>query len=336
MTDATPPAPGHAPVSRNGILGVLVVITVLAFVIFSGLFDFFPNDECRLSQPGTFLEMRDSARIAAAAGRDGASGSVPGSSDASQAADRADTAMARDAARAAAAASNPDCGRATITWLFMRWDVSFEQRMLLLVILAGMLGGTLHLLRSISWYIGNRELVWSWLVYYLCLPLVGGVIAAIAYLVMRAGFFRIGIGTPFTYLASAALFGMFSTPAALRLKEVAEALFARPRAGLNTAPPQSGPDGGAAPSGPLGITKVKRESRTTGADRDALVLTVSGLVPGVTVLMNDTVRASSPGAAGTLVIPLDEKDVALLDAGGDCRLALKAPDGALSPIYDFA
>lgn len=325
-TDPLTP-PGHSPVSRNGILGVLVAIAVLVFALLSGLFDFFPNDECWLSQPGIVTAIQDSTRIAAA---------VDSTDESVQAAERAESAAARDSGRAGAAALRAECGRTKVQWLFMEWDVSFEQRMLLLVILAGMLGGTLHLLRSISWYIGHRELVWSWLVYYLCLPLVGGVIAAITYLVMRAGFIRIGTGTPFTYLATAALFGMFSTPTALRLKEVAEALFARARPGSETAPSQSGPDSGGGPTGPLAITAVRRENRADGADRDALVITATGLVAGVTVLINDIVRAATPGAAGSLVVALDEKDIALLDAGGDCRLVLRAPDGRLSPVYDFA
>lgn len=45
-----------------------------------------------------------------------------------------------------------------VTWL---WD---EIRLLLIVIFAGSLGSLVHSIRSLYWYIGNRELVWSWTV----------------------------------------------------------------------------------------------------------------------------------------------------------------------------
>ena len=63
-------------------------------------------------------------------------------------------------------------------WQFDLWD---EQRLLLLVILGGALGTLVHSLRSVYWYIGNRNLVMSWLAMYFMLPFAGSALALVFY-----------------------------------------------------------------------------------------------------------------------------------------------------------
>jgi hypothetical protein len=120
---------------------------------------------------------------------------------------------------------------------FKLWD---EQQLILLVLLAGALGSILHSLRSVYWYIGNRSLVRSWLAMYIVLPFAGSTLALIFYLVIRGGFFspqsNFQQTSPFGFAAFAALIGMFSPQAVLKLREVAETLLSKPQAGANSKP----------------------------------------------------------------------------------------------------
>ena len=120
------------------------------------------------------------------------------------------------------------------------WD---EQRLLLLVLLAGALGSILHDLRSVYWYIGNRSLVKSWLAMYVVLPFAGATLALIFYLVVRGGFFSPQSSfketSPFGFAAFAALIGMFSPQAVLKLREVAETLLSKPKPGPDAKPQET-------------------------------------------------------------------------------------------------
>jgi hypothetical protein len=77
-----------------------------------------------------------------------------------------------------------------VTFLFWTSSISDEVRLLLIVALAGTLGGLVHALRSLYWYIGNRELVLSWLAMYILLPFVGTTLGLVFYFVIRGGFFH--------------------------------------------------------------------------------------------------------------------------------------------------
>jgi len=115
-----------------------------------------------------------------------------------------------------------------------------EVRLLLIVILGGALGSLVHALRSVYWYVGNRDLRWSWLVNYLLLPFGGSALAVIFYVVVRGGFFSpqasIQQTSPFGFVALAALVGLFSEQAILKLKEVAETILSKPTLGVDNKP----------------------------------------------------------------------------------------------------
>ena len=118
-----------------------------------------------------------------------------------------------------------------------------ETRLLLLVILAGALGSLMHALRSLYWYTGNREMVWSWSALYFLLPFTGAILAVIFYFVVRGGFFSPQASfentSPFGFAALSALVGLFSPQATLKLKEVAETIFTKPGAGKDTKPQEA-------------------------------------------------------------------------------------------------
>jgi hypothetical protein len=125
-----------------------------------------------------------------------------------------------------------------------RWNIADEVRLLMLVIVAGALGSLVHGLRSVYWYVGQRELVWSWIAKYLMLPFTGSVLAVLFYFVVRGGFFSPEAGfaetSPFGFAALAAMVGMFSEQAVLKLKEISETLLSKPEKGKNDAEPQGG------------------------------------------------------------------------------------------------
>jgi len=117
-----------------------------------------------------------------------------------------------------------------ITVLFLTLSVSDEVRLIFIVAMAGALGSMVHALRSLYWYVGNRELVFSWLAMYVMLPFVGSTLGLVFYFVIRGGFFSptatIEQTSPFGFAGLGALVGMFSEQAVLKLKDVAETLLA--------------------------------------------------------------------------------------------------------------
>ncbi|MFB0537882.1 MAG: hypothetical protein ACETWR_23190 [Anaerolineae bacterium] len=130
------------------------------------------------------------------------------------------------------------------TFLFRRFSISDEVRLLLIVALSGALGSLVHALRSLSWYIGNRDLVRSWLARYILLPFVGSTLGLLFYFVIRAGFFSpeatVQQTSPFGFAALAGLVGLFSEQAVLKLKEVAEILLTKPQPGADAKPQEKG------------------------------------------------------------------------------------------------
>jgi len=124
-----------------------------------------------------------------------------------------------------------------VTLSFLTWEYSMfqETRLLLIVALAGALGSLVHALRSFYKYVGNRQLVWSWLSMYLLLPFVGANLGLVFYLVIRAGFFSpdatVEQTSPFGFAALSTLVGLFSEQAVCKLKKVAETIFTKPDKG---------------------------------------------------------------------------------------------------------
>ena len=122
-------------------------------------------------------------------------------------------------------------------WEFPIWD---EVRLLLIVILAAALGNLVHTVRSVYWYVGNRSLKWSWVAKYILQPFAASALAVIFYVVVRGGFFSpqttFENTSPFGFAALAALVGLFSEQAVLKLKTVAETVFQPPPPGADPVP----------------------------------------------------------------------------------------------------
>jgi hypothetical protein len=129
---------------------------------------------------------------------------------------------------------------------FNIWD---EVRLLWIVILAGALGSLIHAMRSVYWYVGNRNLVRSWLAKYFVMPFTGSALAVMFYFVIRGGFFSpqsdFSQTSPFGFAALSAMVGLFSEQAVLKLKQVAETILSKPESGADTTSPKAtSPTGG--------------------------------------------------------------------------------------------
>ena len=130
-----------------------------------------------------------------------------------------------------------------------------EESVLFMVILLGALGGFLHLASSMANYVGNRQLLRSWVVYYFLIPFQGAALAPIVYLLLRVGVLnpantQPGSASPTASLnligiyAFAALTGLFSKQAIEMLAEVFATIFKRVNAkdALEKSKPETGTD----------------------------------------------------------------------------------------------
>jgi hypothetical protein len=242
-TSAAGKGPGGGYVGVAGIVGLTTYLVIFTLFLIYGLVKVWPvPTPSREPAEGT---------AAAAASPSPSPTSSPAAAQASpstaqspspQAAERAGqtTPSPKPLASPTASPSPEPVPISFFGWQFKLWD---EQRLLLLVLFAGALGSILHDLRSVYWYVGNRSLVRSWMLMYIVLPFAGATLALIFYLVVRGGFFSPQSSfketSPFGFAAFAALIGMFSPQAVLKLREVAETLLTKPQAGAN-AKPQEG------------------------------------------------------------------------------------------------
>jgi hypothetical protein len=198
----------------------------------------------------------------------------------------------------------------------IRISTSLEERLLLLVMVAGCLGSYLHSATSFADFVGNRQFKQSWLWWYVLRPFIGLGLALTVYFAVRGGLLLIIINSnnvdinsakninPFGVAAVAALTGMFSKQAADKLAEVFSTLFRS--AGDEKRKDSLTP----APAPVIKDIEPKRGS-TEGGTR--LTITGTGFLTGARVLfdglpatnvevVNDTtIRAQTPRHAAGLV-----------------------------------
>ena len=116
-----------------------------------------------------------------------------------------------------------------ITFLGATFCTSFDERLILLVIIAGMLGAFVHGATSLADYLGNNSFNKTWTWFYLLRPAIGMALALVFYFVIRGGFLTTSGGAkdinPYGIAALAGLVGMFSKQATDKLGEVFGTLF---------------------------------------------------------------------------------------------------------------
>ena len=128
-----------------------------------------------------------------------------------------------------------------------------EGTVLYMVMLLGALGGFLRLASSVANYVGNRQLLQSWIIYYLLTPIQGAALAPVVYLLLRVGVLNPANPQQGTYsptdslnligiYAFAALTGLFSKQAIEMLADVFSTIFKKVNAkdALEKAKPDAG------------------------------------------------------------------------------------------------
>lgn len=101
--------------------------------------------------------------------------------------------------------------------------------LLILVAFMGFLGNMIHVSTSFTTFIGNDSFKRSWLLWYCVKPFTAAGFAIILYFVLRGGFLSYNSGVAnfniYGILAMAALAGLFTDTATLKLKEVFDVIF---------------------------------------------------------------------------------------------------------------
>jgi hypothetical protein len=127
-----------------------------------------------------------------------------------------------------------------------------QQRLLVLVLLAGLLGAVFRGLGSVALYVGTRMLRESWLLQYYVQPIRGAVLGLLFYLLFRGGLFSSTASFDSTdsvgFMALAALVGLFEKEATAKLQQIAAALFAPHEQNVERA------QSGTTASGPIATT----------------------------------------------------------------------------------
>ena len=164
----------------------------------------------------------------------------------------------------------------------------------LMIILAGTLGSGLHGLRSLFWYVGNRELRESWILMYILLPISGAAIAVIFFLATSAGLYTIQGTGNLILIGLAALVGMFSAQAAEKLKKIAEGLLTTAPQGENAVLPQ--PPKPQVKPDDLSVASINPSSGSAKGGAE-VTITGKGFAEGVTVSFGEnaaTQKSLSP------------------------------------------
>ena len=115
------------------------------------------------------------------------------------------------------------------SWVKKRLYGTNDQIMFLIAFLAGMIGSTTHGISSLMDFRGNRRLFRSWSLWYFGLPIVGGMVSIIFYIVLRAGFVSTNSGAnnlnPFGIAGVSVMVGLFTDKATTKLAEIFDTMF---------------------------------------------------------------------------------------------------------------
>jgi hypothetical protein len=225
---ASGPGPGKDLVPVTGIIGLTVYLAIaIAFCLY-GLIVFWPAPTPSGQTPNQ--------PTAPAQQIDSTTGPATSTTSSSP----APSVSTRTSAPATARGATPSATPGKVSAFGREFEVWDEVRLLWIVILAGALGSLIHAMRSVYWYVGNRNLVRSWLAKYFVMPFTGSALSVMFYFVIRGGFFSpqsdFSQTSPFGFAALSAMVGLFSEQAVLKLKQVAETILSKPESGADPMP----------------------------------------------------------------------------------------------------
>ncbi len=208
---------------------------------------------------------------------------------------------------------------------------SFDERLLLLVIVAGILGSFIHGATSLADYIGNDAFNRRWTWFYLLRPVIGMALALVFYFVIRGGFLTTNVGAtdinPYGIAALAGLVGMFSKQATDKLSEVFSTLF---KSGSGEGDEKR--KDSLAPKPTTITVQIDQPEVTAGGPAFELNVTGTGFVDGSVIHLNDSPQPTTFGSATALSAAVTADTIA---TPGVFKLTVVNPDGTTSASADF-
>jgi len=237
-------------------------------------------------------------------------------------------------------AASEALGNLPISFFWGYWCLrtSFDERLILLVIVAGMLGSFVHAATSLADFRGNNNFNRNWTWFYMLRPVIGMSLALVFYFVVRGGFLTTSGGAkdinPYGIAALAGMVGMFSKQATDKLSEVFGTLF--------RAKPGEGDDkrsGSLHPSAKAITIAGVEPKGLTAANSAGQTITVTGtnFVNGSKVSLEGGTPATTTALATTFADA--NKLTATVGAQNlpaqTYKLKIVNPDGTESPKVDF-
>lgn len=215
-------------------------------------------------------------------------------------------------------------------WGAWRYCTSFDERLILLVIVAGMLGSFVHGATSLADYLGNNKFNKNWTWFYLLRPAIGMSLALVFYFVIRGGFLTTSGGAkdinPYGIAALAGMVGMFSKQATDKLSEVFSTLF-RSAGDANRADPLK-PD---AVANAVTITGLDKDQVAAGTTDQTVVITGTNFVAGTKAFLNDVEQSATVDSPTQITAKLTGESIANV---GDFKLKVQTPDNQ-EATFDF-
>jgi hypothetical protein len=172
----------------------------------------------------------------------------------------------------------------------VRWQLTPDTALILLVVVVSALGSFVHAATSFSTYVGNRRLYGSWVWWYVLRVSIGATLALVVYFVIRGGLFSgsadSGALNPYGIAAVAALSGLFSKQATDKLREVFDTV-------LSTGQGSGDEQRADKAANPRPMLERLDPPGAVAGERD-----VSVIAEGIGFLRDTTVRVRRVGAAG--------------------------------------
>ena len=194
-----------------------------------------------------------------------------------------------------------------ITVLGICRKTTFDERLILLVIVAGILGAFVHGATSLADYLGNNTFNSSWTWFYFLRPAIGMSLALVFYFVIRGGFLSTTGGAadinPYGIAALAGLVGMFSKQATDKLSEVFGTLF-RAAPGQGDAKRQ---DPLKPPPVPITLNPA---NVVAGSEAFKLTVSGTGFVQGDSIKVNDVAQTTTLDSPTTLSATIPKEAIA--------------------------
>jgi uncharacterized membrane protein YeaQ/YmgE (transglycosylase-associated protein family) len=208
---------------------------------------------------------------------------------------------------------------------------SFDERLLLLVIVAGVLGSFVHGATSLADYLGNDCFNRKWTWFYLLRPVIGMALALVFYFVIRGGFLTTNVGAtdinPYGIAALAGMVGMFSKQATDKLSEVFSTLF---KSGSGEGD-EKREDPLAAKATTISLT-IDPPEVIAGSYGLKITVTGTDFVEGSTIFLNDSAQPTTFESANQLSAQVAKETIANPSI---LKLTVINPDLTRSEAMDF-